>query len=136
MSAQALAVPAPLTAAPGDRRARPSREERRIARRLRDADPRGLEELYALHGRAVFGLLVRLVRDRATAEDLQQQVFTEAWRRGTEYDPRRAGLLTWLLTIARSRAIDHLRRRIPEPHDPAGAARLADGAAPDAGADQ
>jgi RNA polymerase sigma-70 factor (ECF subfamily) len=43
---------------------------------------------------------------------------TEVWRRAGDYDPRRAGLLTWVLTIARSRAIDHLRRRVPEPRDP------------------
>ena len=61
---------------------------------------------------------MRLLGDRAAAEDVQQQVFTEVWRRAGDYDPRRAGLLTWLLTIARSRAIDHLRRRVPEPRDP------------------
>ena len=62
--------------------------------------------------------LLRLLGDRAAAEDVQQQVFTEVWRRAGDYDPRRAGLLTWVLTIARSRAIDHLRRRVPEPRDP------------------
>ena len=65
------------------------------------------------YGAATFGLLLRLLGDRAAAEDVQQQVFTEVWRRAGDYDPRRAGLLTWVLTIARSRAIDHLRRRVP-----------------------
>jgi RNA polymerase sigma-70 factor (ECF subfamily) len=116
-------------------RPRPSRADRRIAARLRAGDPRGLEELYAQHGAAVFGLLLRTVRDRATAEDLQQQVFTEAWRRGAQYDPDRAGLVTWLLTIARSRALDDLRRRVPEPRDPASAVALADTASSD-GADE
>jgi RNA polymerase sigma-70 factor (ECF subfamily) len=53
-------------------------------------------------------------------------VFLEAWERGERYDPERGGLLTWLLTIARSRAIDHLRRRVPEPRDPTSAVVLAD----------
>ena len=60
------------------------------------------------------------------AEDVQQQVFLEAWQRGERYDPERGGLLTWLLQIARSRAIDQLRRRVPEPRDPASAVALAD----------
>ena len=50
-----------------------------------------------------------------------QQVFLELWQRGPDYDPRRGSPLTWAMTIARSRAIDHLRRRIPEPLDPTGA---------------
>jgi RNA polymerase sigma-70 factor (ECF subfamily) len=127
-----LAAPArPVSAAPPPALPRPSRADRRVAARLRDGDPRGLEELYERHGGAVFAVLVRTVRDRAAAEDVQQQVFTEAWRRGPEYDPERAGLLTWLLTIARSRAIDHLRRRVPEPQDPASAGAAAEAASPD-----
>jgi RNA polymerase sigma-70 factor (ECF subfamily) len=87
------------------------RAERRLAKRLARRDPDALRELYDLHGRATFNFLVRVLGDRAAAEDVQQQVFFEAWERGERYDPERAGLLTWLLTVARSRAIDHLRRR-------------------------
>ena len=73
---------------------------------------------------ATFGLLLQILRDRPTAEDVLQQVFLEVWQRADRYDPHRAGLLTWIMTIARSRAIDELRRRVPEPHDPAGALEL------------
>jgi len=96
----------------------PDRRERQLAARLRARDPEALTEIYDVCGAATFGYLVRVLRDRATAEDVQQQVFAEIWRRGPQYDPERAGLLTWALTIARSRAIDHLRRRVPEPRDP------------------
>jgi RNA polymerase sigma-70 factor (ECF subfamily) len=44
----------------------------------------------------------------------------EVWRRGADYRPERASLLTWVLTIARSRAVDELRRWHPEPLDPHG----------------
>ncbi len=71
---------------------------------------------------------MRTLSDRSAAEDVQQQVFTEVWRRAREYDAERAGLLTWILTIARSRAIDHLRRRVPEPRDPDVAARTLEAA--------
>src|SRR5215470_5501164 len=97
---------------------RPPRVDRRLAARLRAGDDDALAEAYRIYGATTFGFLVRLLGDRASAEDVQQQVYLEAWRRAGDYDPRRGGLLTWLLTIARSRAIDHLRRRVPEPRDP------------------
>lgn len=120
MPANALTLPAPRSApaAGGERRRRPDRAERRLAARLRGGDADALGDVYDAYGAATFGLLVRMLGDRADAEDVQQQVFTEVWRRAGDYDPRRAGLLTWVLTIARSRAIDHLRRRVPEPRDP------------------
>jgi len=99
-------------------RRRPTREERRLAARLRRRDRTVLGDLYAAHGAVTFGFLVRALGDRAAAEDVQQQVFLEAWQRGPDYDPRRASPGTWLMTITRSRAIDHLRRRVPEPRDP------------------
>ena len=101
-------------------------QERRLARRLARRDPEALRALYDLHGGAIFGLLLHVLGDRATAEDVQQQVFLEAWQRAERFDPERGGLRTWLLTIARSRALDHLRRRVPEPRDPASTVALAE----------
>ena len=120
MPVDALTLPAPAStpAVGDDRRRRPDRSERRLTARLRAGDPDALADAHAAYGAATFGLLVGMLGDRAAAEDVQQQVFTEVWRRAGDYDPRRAGLLTWVLTIARSRAIDHLRRRVPEPRDP------------------
>ncbi len=125
-------VPGGLAADPSDPpagagRRRPSREERRIAARLRRRDRTVLGELYAEHGRMTFGFLLRALGDRGAAEDVQQQVFLQAWQRGAEYDPRRASPATWLMLLTRSRAIDHLRRRVPEPHDPLAAAERAGG---------
>jgi RNA polymerase sigma-70 factor (ECF subfamily) len=88
-----------------------------------------LAELYATYGRATFGFLMHTLRDRAAAEDVQQQVFLEAWQRGPSYDPALASPASWLMLIARSRAIDELRRRVPEPRDPHGPA-MADTAEP------
>jgi len=70
------------------------------------------------YGRTILSYLTRVLADRTTAEDVLQQVLLEVWQRAADYDPERAGLLTWVLMIARSRAIDELRRRIPEPVDP------------------
>jgi len=102
----------------------PRRDDRRLAKRLRRRDPDALREVYDAFGGAVFGFLMQMLDDRATVEDVQQQVFLEVWQHSDRYDPRRASLLTWILVIARSRAIDHLRRRIPEPRDPIGGIAL------------
>jgi RNA polymerase sigma-70 factor, ECF subfamily len=107
-------------------RRRPTRDERRLATRLRRRDRSVLADLYAIYGRATFGFLVRTIGDRHAAEDVQQQVFLEAWQRGAAYDPALSSPATWLMTIARSRAIDHLRRRVPEPRDPLAAEQLGD----------
>jgi len=98
--------------------ATPSREEALLSERLRDRDPEALREVYERCGRVSFGFLVKALGDRAAAEDVQQQVFLEVWRRAQSYDPKRGSMLTWVMTIARSRAIDHTRRRVPEPLDP------------------
>jgi RNA polymerase sigma-70 factor (ECF subfamily) len=95
------------------------RAHRRTAEGLRSGDPRALEAVHAQCGATVFGYLRHVLRDRAAAEDVHQQVFTEIWRRGGQYDAERGSLATWALTIARSRAVDELRRRRPEPLDPA-----------------
>jgi RNA polymerase sigma-70 factor (ECF subfamily) len=56
-------------------------------------------------------LCVRILRARAEAEELVQEVVMELWRRAPEYDSRRAAVSTWVITIARSRALDSLRAR-------------------------
>jgi RNA polymerase sigma-70 factor, ECF subfamily len=117
MRAEGITRRPPRSVAP---RRGPDRAERRLAARLRARRPDALAAVYDAYGAATFGLLVRLLGDRAAAEDVQQQVFVEVWRKAAEYDPARAGLLTWVLTIARSRGIDQLRRRVPEPRDPHG----------------
>ena len=73
----------------------------------------------------MLGYLVNVLGDRGTAEDVHQQVFLEVWQRAPAYDPARASILTWIMTIARSRAVDQLRRRVPEPHDPSGSQMMA-----------
>jgi RNA polymerase sigma-70 factor (ECF subfamily) len=100
------------------RRSAPSTTELRIAAGLRRRDPDAVRALYAEYGPGALALLHAAIRDRGAVEDVYQQVLLEAWERGRSFDPARASLRTWLATIARSRAIDHLRRRVPEPHDP------------------
>jgi RNA polymerase sigma-70 factor, ECF subfamily len=104
------------------RRTAPSTNEIRIAAGLRRRDPDAVRALYTEYGPSALALVNDAIHDHAAAEDVYQQVLLEAWLRCRSYDPARASLRTWLSTIARSRAIDHLRRRVPEPWDPATAA--------------
>ena len=87
----------------------------RLATRLASGDADAMSAIYDRHGGAAFGFLLRTLGDRPTAEDVLQQVFVEVWRRAGQYDPDRAPMLTWIMAIARSRAIDQMRRRIPVP---------------------
>lgn len=120
----ARAIPLPGRAAA--RRSLMARRRRRapsddlVVAGLRRGDPDALAQVHRDYGRAVLGYLRRLLGDPASAEDVHQEVFLEVWRRGPSFDPARSSLATWILLIARSRAIDHMRKRVPEPRDPLG----------------
>ncbi len=102
----------PLRAAPRDS------EERKLVRDLQRRHPEVIELVSERFGRLLRGYLNELLADAGAAEDVLQLTLIDVWKRGPSYDPARASLSTWLLMIARSRAIDHLRRRVPEPYDP------------------
>lgn len=93
-------------------------EEARIAAALATRDPEAITAVSERFGRFLGGFLAEALPDRGSAEEVLQQVLVEVWRRGPEYDPSRASLLTWMMTITRSRAIDERRRRRPEPVEP------------------
>jgi RNA polymerase sigma-70 factor (ECF subfamily) len=112
-----VAAAAPALSHSPERR-RPTRAERKLAAGLRRGDERAVKAVHDEYGATTFGYLLRMLGDRAAAEDVQQQVFIEVWQRGKGFDPKRGTLLAWILTIARSRAVDYMRRRIPEPRDP------------------
>ena len=68
--------------------------------------------------RRVYGLAVGLVGDHALAEDIAQEALLRAWRHAQVFDPRRASVATWVLTITRNLAVDALRLRRAVPTDP------------------
>ena len=66
----------------------------------------------------VYGLALSITRDPALAEDVSQEAFLRAWRAASTYDPGRASVTTWLLTITRNTAIDAVRARRSTPASP------------------
>ena len=73
-------------------------------------EQRALERFYRLTIGKVFGLALRIVRNRATAEEVAEDVYVQVWHTAATYDPQRCTPLGWALVICRSRAIDTLRR--------------------------
>lgn len=72
-------------------------------------DEGALARLYDRYRSILFGILVRILNSREEAEDVLQEVFLQVWRRAADFDEQRGRPFTWLVTLARSRAIDRLR---------------------------
>jgi len=73
--------------------------------------PAALAELYDRYAPTLLALARRVLDNHADAEEVLQEVFVQVWNRGERYDPARSSVSTWLVLIARSRAIDRLRSR-------------------------
>ncbi len=80
-----------------------------LIRKMAGGNQAALGELYDQSSRLVFGLVLHIVRDHGTAEEVTLDTFHQVWRQATNFDPERGRPSTWMLTIARSRAIDRLR---------------------------
>jgi len=85
------------------------KEDGALAKRLKARDPNVMGELYDRYGRLAYSLIFRVVRNGAVAEDLVQETFLRVWNRAQSFDEQRGALGPWILTVARNRAIDHLR---------------------------
>ena len=82
-----------------------------LLQRIVARDTAALADLYDRHSRLLFGLILRIVRDRAEAEDILQDVFVRVWTRAELYDSQLGRPTSWLVRLAHNRAIDRLRAR-------------------------
>jgi RNA polymerase sigma-70 factor (ECF subfamily) len=87
-------------------------------RRVAGGDRAALRLVYDATAAKLFGVCLRILNDRSEAEDVLQDVYLNIWRKAAAFDETRASPITWLVAIARNRAIDRLRAR--------GAARLSE----------
>src|SRR5262245_31927274 len=90
--------------------ARESSSDETLARRIAAGDQSALRALFARYRVRVYRWLLRLVDDEALAEDLLSEVFLDVWRHAASFEAR-SSLSTWLLAIARYKALSARRRR-------------------------
>ncbi len=81
-----------------------------LMQRVQAGDNDAFATLYDELAGVVFGTVKRVLRDPAMSEEVTQEVFVELWRTATRFDPERASVSTWAITMARRRAVDRVRR--------------------------
>src|SRR5450432_3150263 len=77
--------------------------------RIPAGDRAALQIVYRLTSAKLFGVCLRILSERSEAEDVLQEVYVTVWRKAADFDASRASPMTWLIAIARNRAIDRLR---------------------------
>src|SRR3546814_4753086 len=80
-----------------------------LFRRASRGDESAFGQLYDATAARVHGLVLRVVRDPAQAEEVTQEAYLEVWRTASRFDPERGSPLSWLMTIAHRRAVDRVR---------------------------
>jgi RNA polymerase sigma factor (sigma-70 family) len=77
--------------------------------RVATRDSEALRFVYSATASKLFGVCLRILRDNGEAEDVLQNVYLTIWHQAAKFDPEKASPITWLVAIARNRAIDRLR---------------------------
>ena len=82
-----------------------------LIERTMTGDEAALSIIYDRYSAMLFGMLMRILRDKQAAEEVLQDVFLQLWRNAVQFDSSRGSLPAWLLVIGRNRAISRLRGR-------------------------
>ena len=87
-----------------------------LIKRLKNREPQAMALLYDRSKRLVYSIIYHAVREQSIAEDLTQETFWRVWNRIQTFDSEKGKLDQWIATIARNRAVDHLRsaRNVPQ----------------------
>ncbi len=88
---------------------RAEKEDRELIQRMASKDANALDAFYTRYNRLAFSFILRIVGNRQDAEDVLTDVFWQVWQQSARYDSSRGKPIAWLLTIARTRAIDCIR---------------------------
>jgi RNA polymerase sigma-70 factor (ECF subfamily) len=80
-----------------------------LLRQCARGDEQAFAKVYDSTSRRVHGLVLRVVRDPAQAEEVTQEVYLQAWRTASRYDEQKGSALSWLMTLAHRRAVDRVR---------------------------
>ena len=101
--------------------------DRKLIERIANADKAAVQALFARYHVRIYRFIVRMVGIEAVAEELANEVFLDVWRQAGRFESR-SSVSTWLMAIARNKAISHLRRKKDLPLDDEAAALIPDGA--------
>ena len=82
--------------------------------RVAERDRAAFRDLYRATSAKLYGTVVRILPDRDQASDIVQEAYAKIWDRAADFNPTIASPITWLVTIARNRALDEVRRKRPE----------------------
>ena len=78
---------------------------------LRNREKIAVEALYDMYSSSLYGVIVRIIADTATAEDVLQETFVKIWHSFASYNTDKGRLFTWMVNIARNLAIDKIRSK-------------------------
>ena len=98
-----------MTESPADPSSMPANEAQAQLLRAALGDRSAFEALFRNVSGALLAVCLRLIPDRAEAEDVLQESFVAIWHKADQFDPQRATAMTWMIAIARNKAIDRLR---------------------------
>src|SRR5438093_11902502 len=82
-----------------------------LMRAITDRRQAALRELYDRYGKTLKAVISHVVHEEAEADDVLQEIFLQIWKEAANYSPQAGKPLGWVVTLARRRAIDRLRRR-------------------------
>jgi RNA polymerase sigma-70 factor (ECF subfamily) len=88
----------------------PEKTDEDLMEAVRNEDTHALDELHRRHSATLRAVIVRVLHNEHSSEDLLQEVFLEVWRLASRYSREKGKALGWMITLARRRAIDRLRR--------------------------
>lgn len=89
-----------------------SSQDRSLIARLEKGDEEAFREAIGAHGGVVFGMAAAVIKDLGLAEEIAQDTFLALWSQADSFDPEKASLRTYLLRIARNKAIDRVRQHV------------------------
>src|SRR5215831_18011852 len=101
-----------------------TRDDPQLIERIARGDRLAMQVLFNRHRVRIFRFILRFVRDEAGAEDILAEVFLDVWRQAGKFEGR-SSVSTWLLSIARFKALSHVRQRSDAPYDEEAAAEIA-----------
>ncbi len=86
--------------------------DRKLIAAILAKDSNALGQLYDRHIRLLWSLVLRIVKSKAEAEEVIQDLFMRVWQKAQTFDPKRGEVVVWLCQMARSMAIDRLRANL------------------------